>query len=186
MCQLRPLLPSNHAGALQDPRGPGPPAEVLQRHQQVADTRPTDVGWFLHRSPPAGLNLSLLPFPPTLPSPSFPLPPTLPSPSYPTLSRFHGSDPCVCGEVGVTEQYSQVHWDPFAVEVLHSLYNTAPISMHCNQSDARSFPVSPPFDTRPVEPGGCDPTSMCSCPGGLGRPAAASGLLHPGQSALPL
>lgn len=49
----------------------------------------------------------------------------------------------MCGEVGVTQQYSQVRWDSFAVEVLKSLYNTAPISMHCNQSDARSFPVSP-------------------------------------------
>lgn len=55
----------------------------------------------------------------------------------------------MCGEVGVTEQYSQVRWDPFAVNVLDSLYNTAPISMHCNQSDARAFPVSP-SDTRTV------------------------------------
>lgn len=49
----------------------------------------------------------------------------------------------MCGEVGVAQQYSQVRWDSFAVEVLGSLYSTAPISMHCNQSDARSFPVSP-------------------------------------------
>lgn len=48
----------------------------------------------------------------------------------------------MCGEPGVTQQYAQVHWDPFAVGVLDSLYNTAPIYMHCNQSDARSFPVS--------------------------------------------
>uniref|UniRef100_H2TDY7 Dopamine beta-hydroxylase n=1 Tax=Takifugu rubripes TaxID=31033 RepID=H2TDY7_TAKRU len=105
---------------------------------------------------------------------------------FSAMNRFHGSDPCVCGEVGVTEQYSQVRWDPFAVQVLNSLYNTAPISMHCNQSDARAFPVSPSQTRSPVKPGGPDPTSMCSCPGGLGRPAAASGLLHPGQSALPL
>lgn len=43
----------------------------------------------------------------------------------------------------MTEQYSQVHWDQFSVKVLNSLYNTSPISMHCNQSYARSFPVSP-------------------------------------------
>lgn len=49
----------------------------------------------------------------------------------------------MCGEVGVAQQYSQVRWDSFAVEVLGSLYSTAPVSMHCNQSDARSFPVSP-------------------------------------------
>ncbi|KAM6975667.1 dopamine beta-hydroxylase [Tautogolabrus adspersus] len=56
------------------------------------------------------------------------------------INRFHGDDRCVCGEIGVTEQYSQLHWDTFAGEVLDSLYNTAPISMHCNQSTARLFP----------------------------------------------
>ncbi|KAF7216960.1 dopamine beta-hydroxylase isoform X2 [Nothobranchius furzeri] len=56
------------------------------------------------------------------------------------INRFNGNDQCVCGEVGVTEQFSQLHWDGFTVEVLDSLYNTAPISMHCNQSIARLFP----------------------------------------------
>uniref|UniRef100_A0A672IZT8 Dopamine beta-hydroxylase n=1 Tax=Salarias fasciatus TaxID=181472 RepID=A0A672IZT8_SALFA len=56
------------------------------------------------------------------------------------INRFHGNDQCVCGEVDVTEQYSQLQWDPFTGEVLDSLYNTAPISMHCNQSTARLFP----------------------------------------------
>ncbi|XP_047228295.1 dopamine beta-hydroxylase [Girardinichthys multiradiatus] len=56
------------------------------------------------------------------------------------INRFHGNDQCVCADVGVTEQYSRVHWDDFAGEVLDSLYNTAPISMHCNQSTARLFP----------------------------------------------
>uniref|UniRef100_A0A665WV40 Dopamine beta-hydroxylase n=1 Tax=Echeneis naucrates TaxID=173247 RepID=A0A665WV40_ECHNA len=58
------------------------------------------------------------------------------------INRFQGSDLCVCGEVSVTEQYSQLQWDTFTGEVLDSLYNTAPISMHCNQSTARLFPVS--------------------------------------------
>lgn len=62
----------------------------------------------------------------------------------PLPSRFHGNDQCVCGDVSVTERYSQVQWDAFAVEVLDTLYNTAPISMHCNQSTARLFPVSAP------------------------------------------
>uniref|UniRef100_A0AAQ5XF28 Dopamine beta-hydroxylase n=1 Tax=Amphiprion ocellaris TaxID=80972 RepID=A0AAQ5XF28_AMPOC len=53
------------------------------------------------------------------------------------INRFHGNDQCVCGEVSVTEQYSQLQWDAFSGEVLDSLYNTAPISMHCNQSTAR-------------------------------------------------
>ncbi|XP_035995693.1 dopamine beta-hydroxylase [Fundulus heteroclitus] len=56
------------------------------------------------------------------------------------INRFHGNDQCVCGDVDVTEQYAQLHWDDFAGEVLNTLYNTAPISMHCNQSTARLFP----------------------------------------------
>uniref|UniRef100_H3D6P9 Dopamine beta-hydroxylase n=1 Tax=Tetraodon nigroviridis TaxID=99883 RepID=H3D6P9_TETNG len=64
------------------------------------------------------------------------------------MSRFQGSGECVCGELSVTQQYAQVHWNAFAVEVLDSLYNTAPISMHCNQSDARSFPGD--WDQQPL------------------------------------
>lgn len=56
------------------------------------------------------------------------------------INRFHGNDRCVCGDVSVTQQYSQLQWDAFSREVLDSLYNTAPISMHCNQSTARLFP----------------------------------------------
>lgn len=56
------------------------------------------------------------------------------------INRFHGNDQCVCGETSVTDQYSQLQWDMFSGEVLDSLYNTAPISMHCNQSTARLFP----------------------------------------------
>ncbi|XP_034751790.1 dopamine beta-hydroxylase [Etheostoma cragini] len=64
------------------------------------------------------------------------------------INRFHGNDQCVCGEVGVTEQYSQLQWDTFTREVLDSLYNTAPISMHCNQSTAHLFPGE--WDKQPV------------------------------------
>ena len=74
---------------------------------------------------------------------SLPLPPSFIDFPSTSACRFHGNDQCVCGEVSVTEQYSQLHWDEFAGEVLDSLYNTAPISMHCNQSTARLFPVSP-------------------------------------------
>ncbi|XP_056146432.1 dopamine beta-hydroxylase [Lampris incognitus] len=56
------------------------------------------------------------------------------------INRFQGTDQCVCAEVSVTEQYSKLQWDSFSAEVLDSLYNTAPISMHCNQSTARLFP----------------------------------------------
>ncbi len=58
-------------------------------------------------------------------------------------SRFQGNDQCVCGEVSVTEQYNQLQWDAFTVDVLDSLYNTSPISMHCNRSNGDFFPVSP-------------------------------------------
>ncbi|XP_062333527.1 dopamine beta-hydroxylase [Osmerus eperlanus] len=56
------------------------------------------------------------------------------------INRFQGSEPCVCGQTGVTEQYSSLQWDSFTGEVLGSLYNSAPISMHCNQSTAQLFP----------------------------------------------
>ncbi|CAK6959330.1 dopamine beta-hydroxylase [Scomber scombrus] len=64
------------------------------------------------------------------------------------INRFQGNDQCVCGEVNVTEQYSQLQWDPFTGEVLDSLYNTAPYSMHCNQSTASLFPGE--WDKQPV------------------------------------
>lgn len=56
------------------------------------------------------------------------------------INRFHSDDRCVCGDVNVTEQYQQLKWDAFTGEVLDSLYNAAPISMHCNQSTAQLFP----------------------------------------------
>ncbi|KAM9841689.1 dopamine beta-hydroxylase [Aulostomus maculatus] len=64
------------------------------------------------------------------------------------INRFHGNDQCVCGEVSVTEQYSQLQWDSFAAKVLDTLYNTAPFSMHCNQSTARLFPGE--WDKQPL------------------------------------
>uniref|UniRef100_A0A3P9KTF1 Dopamine beta-hydroxylase n=1 Tax=Oryzias latipes TaxID=8090 RepID=A0A3P9KTF1_ORYLA len=56
------------------------------------------------------------------------------------INRFNGNEQCVCGEVDVTQQFSQLDWDDFTGGVLDSLYNTAPIFMHCNQSTARLFP----------------------------------------------
>ncbi|KAM9820161.1 dopamine beta-hydroxylase [Neosynchiropus ocellatus] len=56
------------------------------------------------------------------------------------INRYNGDDQCVCGEPSVSDQYSQLHWDTFSSTVLDSLYNTAPYSMHCNQSSARLFP----------------------------------------------
>ncbi|XP_061763272.1 dopamine beta-hydroxylase isoform X2 [Nerophis ophidion] len=56
------------------------------------------------------------------------------------ITRFQGQESCVCGEDSVTDQYSRLKWDKFSTQVLDSLYTTAPISMHCNQSTARLFP----------------------------------------------
>ncbi|XP_034048172.1 dopamine beta-hydroxylase [Thalassophryne amazonica] len=64
------------------------------------------------------------------------------------IKRFHGDERCACSEVSVTEQYSQVQWDSFSTGVLDTLYNTAPISMHCNQSSARLFPGE--WDKQPL------------------------------------
>ncbi|KAM9338516.1 dopamine beta-hydroxylase [Symphorus nematophorus] len=64
------------------------------------------------------------------------------------INRFHGNDQCVCGDVSVTEQFSQLQWDAFSAEVLDSLYNTAPVSMHCNQSTAHLFPGE--WDKQPL------------------------------------
>ncbi|KAM9323410.1 dopamine beta-hydroxylase-like [Pholidichthys leucotaenia] len=65
------------------------------------------------------------------------------------IGRFHGVDSgCVCTDIGVPQQFSQLQWDEFSAEVLDSLYNTAPISMHCNQSTARLFPGQ--WDKQPI------------------------------------
>ncbi|XP_061555239.1 dopamine beta-hydroxylase [Phycodurus eques] len=66
------------------------------------------------------------------------------------INRFQGKELCVCGDDGVTELYSRLQWDGFATQVLDSLYNTAPISMHCNQSTARLFPGEWDKQTLPV------------------------------------
>ncbi|KAJ8401960.1 hypothetical protein AAFF_G00375410 [Aldrovandia affinis] len=56
------------------------------------------------------------------------------------INRFQGGDPCSCGQTDVREQFASLTWDTFSGEVLNSLYNTSPISMHCNQSTAQLFP----------------------------------------------
>ncbi|KAL2076717.1 hypothetical protein ACEWY4_027688 [Coilia grayii] len=60
------------------------------------------------------------------------------------INRFNGVDSCSCVQPDVQpdveQQFSALPWDPFSTEVLDSLYRSAPISMHCNQSSARLFP----------------------------------------------
>lgn len=81
--------------------------------------------------------------------------------THPPL-RFHGNERCVCGPVDVTQQFSQVQWDDFAVEVLDSLYNTAPVYMHCNQSTARLFSVSTSAHAHTHTLHLLQPTQVCS------------------------
>ncbi|TRY74120.1 hypothetical protein DNTS_026669 [Danionella cerebrum] len=53
---------------------------------------------------------------------------------------FQGRESCSCPQTSVEEQFASLSWDSFSTEVLNSLYITAPISMHCNQSTAQLFP----------------------------------------------
>ncbi|CAI5794030.1 dopamine beta-hydroxylase [Podarcis lilfordi] len=56
------------------------------------------------------------------------------------VNRFNDEDVCTCPETSVTEQFASVPWNSFNRDVLKSLYDFAPISMHCNKSSAVLFP----------------------------------------------
>ncbi|KAG2470030.1 DOPO hydroxylase, partial [Polypterus senegalus] len=58
------------------------------------------------------------------------------------INRLHDDEMCHCPRASVTEQFAAVSWDSFSKQVLRALYDTAPISMHCNQSSAIRFPGS--------------------------------------------
>ncbi|XP_070811803.1 dopamine beta-hydroxylase [Pituophis catenifer annectens] len=55
------------------------------------------------------------------------------------LDRFNDEDICTCPDASVTRQFSSVSWNLFSREVLRALYDSAPISMHCNKSSAVRF-----------------------------------------------
>ncbi|KAG8447492.1 hypothetical protein GDO86_014841 [Hymenochirus boettgeri] len=56
------------------------------------------------------------------------------------VNRFNSDEICTCAEKAVTEQFNEVPWNSFSGGVLKSLYDFAPISMHCNRSSAVRFP----------------------------------------------
>ncbi|XP_061459950.1 dopamine beta-hydroxylase [Rhineura floridana] len=56
------------------------------------------------------------------------------------VNRFNNEDVCTCPEASVTQQFASVPWNSFNRDVLKSLYDFAPISMHCNKSSAELFP----------------------------------------------
>uniref|UniRef100_A0ABM5F5Y1 Dopamine beta-hydroxylase n=2 Tax=Pogona vitticeps TaxID=103695 RepID=A0ABM5F5Y1_9SAUR len=55
------------------------------------------------------------------------------------VDRFDDEAVCTCPEASVTQQFSSVPWNSFNRDVLQSLYDFAPISMHCNKSSAVRF-----------------------------------------------
>ncbi|XP_052524243.1 dopamine beta-hydroxylase [Tympanuchus pallidicinctus] len=57
-----------------------------------------------------------------------------------TVNRFNDEEVCTCPQVSVPEQFSSIPWNAFNRDVLKSLYNFAPISVHCNKSSAVRFP----------------------------------------------
>uniref|UniRef100_A0ACB8F1K8 Uncharacterized protein n=1 Tax=Sphaerodactylus townsendi TaxID=933632 RepID=A0ACB8F1K8_9SAUR len=56
------------------------------------------------------------------------------------VNRFNDEEICTCPETSVTQQFSSVPWNSFNRDVLKSLYDFAPISVHCNKSSAVRFP----------------------------------------------
>ncbi|XP_036608374.1 dopamine beta-hydroxylase [Trichosurus vulpecula] len=56
------------------------------------------------------------------------------------VNRFNNEDICTCPKSSVQEQFASVPWNSFNRDVLKSLYDFAPISMHCNKSSAVRFP----------------------------------------------
>ncbi|KAM8934323.1 dopamine beta-hydroxylase [Pelodytes ibericus] len=56
------------------------------------------------------------------------------------INRFSNDEVCTCPQVSVSEQYKEVPWNSFSVEVLESLYNFAPISEHCKKPSGSPYP----------------------------------------------
>lgn len=68
----------------------------------------------------------------------------IPDAQHFSSGRFNDEDICTCPEASVTRQFSSVSWNSFSRQVLRALYDSAPISMHCNKSSAIRFPVGRP------------------------------------------
>ncbi|XP_043914795.1 dopamine beta-hydroxylase [Protopterus annectens] len=56
------------------------------------------------------------------------------------MSRFNDDEICTCPQASITEQFDSVPWNSFSREVLKSLYDFTPISMHCKKSTSVKFP----------------------------------------------
>ncbi|XP_072345050.1 dopamine beta-hydroxylase isoform X2 [Scyliorhinus torazame] len=64
------------------------------------------------------------------------------------INRIDVDGICTCPQVPVTDQFNAVTWNPFSNQVLRALYDSAPISMHCNKSSAVRFPGD--WDKQPL------------------------------------
>ncbi|XP_038638533.1 dopamine beta-hydroxylase [Scyliorhinus canicula] len=64
------------------------------------------------------------------------------------INRIDDDGICTCPQVPVTDQFNSVTWNPFSSQVLRALYDSAPISMHCNKSSAVRFPGD--WDKQPL------------------------------------
>ncbi|XP_019495116.1 PREDICTED: dopamine beta-hydroxylase [Hipposideros armiger] len=55
------------------------------------------------------------------------------------VNRFNSEEVCTCPQASVPQQFASVPWNSFSRDVLKALYDSAPISMHCNKSSAVRF-----------------------------------------------
>nr|XP_048679199.1 dopamine beta-hydroxylase isoform X1 [Caretta caretta] len=96
------------------------------------------------------------------------------------VNRFNDEEICMCPQASIRQQLSSVPWNAFNRDVLKSLYDFAPISMHCNKSSAVRFPgeweKQPlPRITRVL------PESAPSCQPAVGPPPASPALVNLGR-----
>uniref|UniRef100_A0A8D2LCD1 Dopamine beta-hydroxylase n=1 Tax=Varanus komodoensis TaxID=61221 RepID=A0A8D2LCD1_VARKO len=93
------------------------------------------------------------------------------------VNRFNDEDICTCPETSVTQQFSSVPWNSFSRDVLKSLYDFAPISVHCNKSSAVRFPGE--WEKQPL-PKIMEalPEPALHCDRSLGHPAASPTVVH--------
>uniref|UniRef100_UPI00398ED939 dopamine beta-hydroxylase n=1 Tax=Pristiophorus japonicus TaxID=55135 RepID=UPI00398ED939 len=64
------------------------------------------------------------------------------------INRIDDDGICTCPQVPVTQQFDSVIWSPFSRQVLRAVYDSAPISVHCNKSSAVRFPGQ--WDKQPL------------------------------------
>ncbi|TFK02778.1 Chromodomain-helicase-DNA-binding protein 4 [Platysternon megacephalum] len=97
------------------------------------------------------------------------------------VNRFNDEEICMCPQASVTQQFSSVPWNAFNSDVLKSLYDFAPISMHCNKSSAVRFPGE--WEKQPLPRiTKVLPESAPSCQPALGPPPASPALVNLGRT----